>query len=136
MGMILVGAIAPDARAQRQGRPLRFTPPPFAMRPTAHVAFQQGICTKRPWSVHWSVGGRSGHSTPRGARLRRLTGARAVVASRGMKPLLFVASVLLGVSGLTQVVPDADRLAQRRVVPRRIARAAARRVPRPRRSGW
>lgn len=37
-----------------------------------------------------------------------------------MKPLLFVASVLLGVSGLTQVVPDADRLAQRRIVPRRI----------------
>jgi hypothetical protein len=51
----------------------------------------------------------------------------AVDAARGwwwhrvdMKPLLFVASVLLGVSGLTQVVPDADRLAQRRVVPRRI----------------
>lgn len=51
----------------------------------------------------------------------------AVDAARGwwwhrvaMKPLLFVASVLLGVSGLTQVVPDADRLAQRRVAPRRI----------------
>lgn len=45
-----------------------------------------------------------------------------------MKPLLFVGSVLLGVSGLTQVLPDADRLAQRRVVPRRIG---PRRAPGP-----
>lgn len=43
-----------------------------------------------------------------------------MVPSPGMKPVFFVASVLLGVSGLTQVLSDADRLAQRRVVPRRI----------------
>ncbi len=36
-----------------------------------------------------------------------------------MKPLFLIASVLLGAAGFVQVMPDADRLAQRR--PRRIA---------------